>query len=52
MRTQAQTHPPSNSTTPHELIEKGAHDRQDIAALFKVSRTTLYRVIGLGVSRP
>jgi DNA invertase Pin-like site-specific DNA recombinase len=30
-----------------ELIEKGAHDRQDIAALFKVSRTTLYRSLAL-----
>jgi DNA invertase Pin-like site-specific DNA recombinase len=30
-----------------ELIEKGAHDRQGIAALFKVSRTTLYRSLAL-----
>ena len=34
-----------------ELIEKGAHDRQDIAALFKVSRTTLLSVIGLSMTR-
>ncbi|MBV8892231.1 MAG: recombinase family protein, partial [Acidobacteria bacterium] len=30
-----------------KLIEKGAHDRQDIAALFKVSRATLYRSLAL-----
>jgi DNA invertase Pin-like site-specific DNA recombinase len=30
-----------------ELIEKGEHDRQSIAALFKVSRTTLYRALAL-----
>jgi len=28
-----------------ELIEKGEHDRQGIADLFKVSRTTLYRAL-------
>src|SRR5215472_8597076 len=30
-----------------ELIEKGEHDRQGIAALFKVSRTTLYRALAV-----
>jgi DNA invertase Pin-like site-specific DNA recombinase len=29
------------------LIEKGEHDRQDIADLFKVSRTTLYRALAI-----
>jgi DNA invertase Pin-like site-specific DNA recombinase len=28
-----------------ELIDKGDHDRQGIADLFKVSRTTLYRAL-------
>jgi DNA invertase Pin-like site-specific DNA recombinase len=30
-----------------ELIEKGEHDRQGIADLFKVSRTTLYRALAV-----
>jgi DNA invertase Pin-like site-specific DNA recombinase len=30
-----------------ELIEKGGHDRQGIAELFKVSRTTLYRALAI-----
>ena len=30
-----------------ELIEKGEHDRQGIAELFKVSRTTLYRALAI-----
>src|SRR6516162_9355986 len=30
-----------------ELIEKGEHDRQGIAKLFKVSRTTLYRALAI-----
>jgi DNA invertase Pin-like site-specific DNA recombinase len=29
------------------LIEKGEHDRQGIAELFKVSRTTLYRALAI-----
>ena len=29
------------------LIEKGEHDRQSIAELFKVSRTTLYRALAV-----
>jgi len=30
-----------------ELIEKGEHDRQGIAELFKVSRATLYRALAI-----
>jgi DNA invertase Pin-like site-specific DNA recombinase len=30
-----------------ELIEEGEHDRQGIADLFKISRTTLYRALAI-----
>jgi DNA invertase Pin-like site-specific DNA recombinase len=33
-----------------ELIEKGKHDRQGSADLFKVSRTTLYRALAANLA--
>jgi DNA invertase Pin-like site-specific DNA recombinase len=49
IRAQTETHGATASPCAHKLIDDGQR-REDVAALFKVSRGTLYRALANGVA--